>query len=495
MHTCNKCGTTFTRRYSLIRHHDRGRCKNARDGSLSGEKENLNSLYSQQQKVIPTMSGEYDSHKVKKNPRFQTLVDEIINDGITYSQPPSSLGNFEKAPALKKIKLASYEDNTKTPPLLRETVVEKRPLSPVPLIDPPVTIPSVTKEYLPDYSDDDDQSSSSDDGTIDISDIPPPDNVKFLPATIDGLRTRFEELLKNIAVLRKSGGHEKTGDRHETVFLLDELKRQGGISRCMYRQYNDFLAESPPVLGSGIVSGSGYEEKMDTSEELSSEDDLKKEIASTIDYLIEHDKKELLESVKEIEKDDEEIIDTVTELEELITVYLQDEFLDRESVAEKVLEILNRLSKSKHIPKSRLLKIKMLLNDITKNRARVREIVARFIQAGDDSKNRLWIIEQLAKEKLLSEEQYFKLAEIVDAIDIKQLTDVIRETKIGQGMNFLPRKTGQLLDNLREWMQEFLENGGTVLQSKISSVLNELFQRKKITEERYNELKEQHDIL
>ena len=203
----------------------------------------------------------------------------------------------------------------------------------------------------------------------------------------------------------------------------------------------------------------------------------------------------MLESVKEIEKDDEEIIDTVTELEELITVYLQDEFLDRESVAEKVLEILNRLSKSKHVPKSRLLKIKMLLNDITKNRARVREIVARFIQAGDDSKNRLWIIEQLAKEKLLSEEQYFKLAEIVDAIDIKQLTDVIRETKIGQGMNFLPRKTGQLLDNLREWMQEFLENGGTVLQSKISSVLNELFQRKKITEERYNELKEQHDIL
>ena len=62
---------------------------------------------------------------------------------------------------------------------------------------------------------------------------------------------------------------------------------------------------------------------MDTSnkdeeeeEELSSEDDLKKEIGSTIDYLIEHDKKELVESVKEIHRD-EEIIDAVTELEEL----------------------------------------------------------------------------------------------------------------------------------------------------------------------------------
>ena len=58
-------------------------------------------------------------------------------------------------------------------------------------------------------------------------------------------------------------------------------------------------------------------------------------------------------------------------------------------------------------------------------------------------------------------------------------------------MNFLPRKTDQLLDNLREWMQEFVENGGTVLQSKISAVLNELFQMKKISEERYNELKEE----
>ena len=60
-------------------------------------------------------------------------------------------------------------------------------------------------------------------------------------------------------------------------------------------------------------------------------------------------------------------------------------------------------------------------------------------QAGDDSKSRLWIIERLAKEELLSEQQYFKLVEIIDEIDIKQLTDVIRETNIGQGMDFLPR--------------------------------------------------------
>ena len=75
------------------------------------------------------------------------------------------------------------------------------------------------------------------------------------------------------------------------------------------------------------------------------------------------------------------------------------------------------------------------------------------------------------------------------------MTDVIRETKIGQGMNFLQRKTGDLIDSLREWMQEFVEKGGTVLQTKISSVLNELLRRKTISDERYNELKEENNIL
>ena len=164
-------------------------------------------------------------------------------------------------------------------------------------------------------------------------------------------------------------------------------------------------------------------------------------------------------------------------------MYLEDsKSLAPESVAEKV-------------QKSFLIKIKLLVNDIAKNRVRVREIVRRFNQACDDSKSRLWIIEQLAKEELLSEQQYFKLVEIIDEIDIKQLTDVIRETKIGQGMNFLPRKTGDLIDSLREWMQEFVEKGGTVLQNKISSVLNELLRRKTISDERYNEFKEENNIL
>ena len=163
------------------------------------------------------------------------------------------------------------------------------------------------------------------------------------------------------------------------------------------------------------------------------------------------------------------VIDAVTELEALIAMYLEDsKSLAPESVAQKIHELLDKLSKSKHVRKSLLLKIKMLANDIAKNRVRVREIVRRFNQPGDDNKSRLWIIEQLAKGELLSDQQYFKLVDIIDEIDIKQLTDVIRETKIGQGMNFLRRKTGDLIECFQEWMQEFVEKGGTVLENKIS---------------------------
>ena len=96
----------------------------------------------------------------------------------------------------------------------------------------------------------------------------------------------------------------------------------------------------------------------------------------------------------------------------------------------------------------------------------------------------------------MSDQQYFKLVDAVDELDdIKKLTDVLKETKIGEGMDFLPRKTADLVDSLREWILEFVEKGGAALQNKISSLLNELLRRKTISEERYTELKEENNIL
>ena len=468
-HICSKCGKELANRHSLSRHK-----KNCQSDAVAGigQKRSASNCFNE----IPTFEGsEFLPGKAKSKDTLARLERFVSRPLPRVVEVPRTNNNIQRTvtmnlsadgePSLKKFK----------------SVMEK----------------SLPRLDVVQFSDSDDANDSSDDdGTIDISDLPPPDKeVKFLPATISGLRTRFAELLKHIAVVRKAGGQEKVGDRNEAVFLLDELKRQGGISPGMYREYNDFLAESLPVgFGVSDQEEAAMEIEDEDGEEEENEDQLKKEITSTADYLIEHDKNELMEIVAEIEKDDN-IIEAVTALEDMIKIYLEREFLNKESVAVGIHELVDRLSGSEHIPKSTLLKIKMLVNDIAENRERVKEIVNRFNLAGDDKEMRLWVIEQLAKEELISEQQYFKLAEEIDDIDVKKLTNIIGETKIGQGVNFLPRTTGELFDKLLEWVSEFAKNGGIALQSMISAALNELFRRKKISKQRYDEMKEQHNIF
>ena len=165
-------------------------------------------------------------------------------------------------------------------------------------------------------------------------------NVKFLPATEEGLRRCFHELHKEFT---RQGKREH---RNELVFLLDELLRRGGINREEYTQLNNILAES---LRSGI--------------ELAEED-------KTEEYSIQHDKKELLELMNEFRKDvDEDFLDTVLEFEELVDVYLLEEFLEKEPM--KKLE-------GSVILKSKQHRLKILLNDIAQNRHRVQTIFMRI---------------------------------------------------------------------------------------------------------------------
>ena len=134
------------------------------------------------------------------------------------------------------------------------------------------------------------------------------------------------------------------------------------------------------------------------------------------------------------------------------------------------------------------------MNDIERNRHRVKSIVNRFSQAEEDSDSRLWIIKQLAKENLIMEQQYFRLVEEIKELDVKRLIDIIKEYKIGEGLDFLPRKTDKLIDTLQEWLEEFVEKGSSTLKNKIGAVLNELLRRKEISSQHYDEIKGEHHI-
>ena len=89
---------------------------------------------------------------------------------------------------------------------------------------------------------------------------------------------------------------------------------------------------------------------------------------SAVDYIIRHDKEELLQLMEELKDDiDEEFIDIVLDIEKLLEIFFEEEFLDGEPIRPQIDEILNKLETSE-IPKSNQHRIKMLFDDITKNR-------------------------------------------------------------------------------------------------------------------------------
>ena len=88
---------------------------------------------------------------------------------------------------------------------------------------------------------------------------------------------------------------------------------------------------------------------------------------STIEYSVQHDKKEWLELMNEFRKDvGEDFLHNVVELEELVDVYLLKEFLEKEPITIKIDEVGRKLEGS------------AILEDIVQNRHRVQTIFGRL---------------------------------------------------------------------------------------------------------------------
>ena len=136
------------------------------------------------------------------------------------------------------------------------------------------------------------------------------------------------------------------------------------------------------------------------------------------------------------------------ELEELVDVYLLEEFLEKEPIRIKIDEA---------ILKSKQHSLNILLDDIAQNRHRVQTFLRRMADAdGEEAFN----LKQLAREELLSEKQHLKLADILlaEEFNSSRLVDVSKDTKIGQGLKFLPRKLAELT-NLQIWLEELVDTG------------------------------------
>ena len=203
----------------------------------------------------------------------------------------------------------------------------------------------------------------------------------ILPHTIEGIRDRFNELY--VAFVRKG----KRENRTELEFLLDELLRQGAIDPTEYTQLNTGLMVKEDLT-------TDKEEKEETDEDKEEENMTN----TAIQFLILHDKEELQDLMEEIKDDiDEEFKDIVLNIEKLLETFFVEEFVDGEIVRPKINILLNQLESSK-IPKSKQHMIKMLLDDIEKNRHRVEQIFQRLMDTTNKDEM-LHVLKTLVREE------------------------------------------------------------------------------------------------
>ena len=243
------------------------------------------------------------------------------------------------------------------------------------------------------------------------------EQVKFLPATIEGLKKRFNTLF---------GERGEVENRNELVYLLDEMLRRDCISHKDFQTLNNALAQSLPGAGAGVekyVVHSKVPPMMlkndQEEEEEEEEEDLKSLIRSTTNYIIKQEKDKLNKLIKEL-KDPDEALKFETLREKVLNNHDNFEIVDDRD------EIRALLDDNSSIPKSKALKFKMLLNKIQKNRYRVHAILSRLDEIVDEDRF-AGTVRALAEEGLISTEQLEQLLKKDAALELQSIVNIIKE--------------------------------------------------------------------
>ena len=170
-----------------------------------------------------------------------------------------------------------------------------------------------------------------------------------------------------------------------------------------------------------------------------------------------------------------DFIDSVTELKTLVDQFLRNKFdLNGELLLPKIIDLCRKLEASPTIELLKQLRVKMLLNDIDKNRFRVESILTRLDMA-EDEKDISNTLEQLLRQELISPEEYKKLTENDAAYELPTVVTIIKDTKVGQGLNFLPRELSDLTSKLESLIAE-----STVRMKDLLVYLDEICRKKSI---------------
>ena len=313
---------------------------------------------------------------------------------------------------------------------------------------------------------------------INEDELPLPPKVQFLPENKDELCARAIELLREF-------GRGKYKNRNELVCILDELKRRDEIESDAYTKLNDYLS-SKQALG---------KEEEDSSEE--EEETVEDKISSTVRYLVEHDMKEIQQLLELFENTAGTYYEEELErLRTLVETWIEDEIEGKEPELDDIKILLTQLKGSK-IPRKMLIRFETILNDIRENQYRVTNAIRPMVLIFEDSKNRedlLHHINHMIRQKVITEEQGKELLK-EEELDLDKFINQLKQVKVGRGLKFLPRLTNGLLDKRKEWLVSLKkEKNSKQLKCNLMAVLDELLQRRAISQQEHKDLIEQHDL-
>ena len=221
---------------------------------------------------------------------------------------------------------------------------------------------------------------SDEDEDVEVESVQRNPKLELLPSAAEELSNRFNILHCQFF---RHGIYEK-----RIVFLLNEMLRRKFIIQEDYQKATDRL---------DIDIVQKEEIKEDKAEVM------KRLFQSTMDCLVTHDKKKMLDLLKDFRDEvDEDFINVVHKLEELVDVFLEDEFLNGKSITPMIDELTERKARSFSYHEIKTTQIEnVILNDINSNRYRVQTILAWFTDA-QNTRDISNILEQLVREEMFS---------------------------------------------------------------------------------------------
>ena len=177
---------------------------------------------------------------------------------------------------------------------------------------------------------------------------------------------------------------------------------------------DEILAIIEQLLQKGLISSETADRVPKLVETIEDEN-----VASAIENVIAPDKSEVLTVLNELKT--ESTRDVVKEVEHLFEDFVR---------GEAKLPELDRLLKGELyniVPKSQIFRIKILIKNIARVQQCINDIVRKFRQTPADKKSRLEEFESMLKRDLISTEQYLKLVDAVEDIELNELLDIIQK--------------------------------------------------------------------